>query len=184
MIGMILCGGYGKRLKPYTEDIPKPLIDITDDYTIIDRQLYDMANSDIESVILLTGYLSELIEQRYGNSYRGMEIQYSVEEKPLGTLNAIKLGIELLKDKETVLIRNGDVVSDINLKKMMKKYSVSDFEAMMFVTKMRSPYGIVELGEDHIRSFKEKPLLEYYINGGIYLLDSDIPFSNFEKGEI
>ena len=62
MIGMILCGGYGKRLKPYTEDIPKPLIDITDDYTILDRQLYDMANSDIESVILLTGYLSELIE--------------------------------------------------------------------------------------------------------------------------
>ena len=55
MIGMILCGGYGKRLKPYTEDIPKPLIDITDDYTILDRQLYDMANSDIESVILLTG---------------------------------------------------------------------------------------------------------------------------------
>jgi len=49
---------------------------------------------------------------------------------------------------------------------------------------MRSPYGIVELGEDHIRSFKEKPLLEYYINGGIYILDSEIPFSNFEKGEI
>jgi NDP-sugar pyrophosphorylase family protein len=184
MIGMILCGGYGKRLKPYTEDIPKPLIDIMDDYTILDRQLYDMANSDIENVILLTGYLSEKIEERYGKNYRGMEIQYSVEDKPLGTLNAIKLGMDLLKDKDTVLIRNGDVVSDINLKKMMKKYSASDFKAMMFVTKMRSPYGIVELGEDHIRSFKEKPLLEYYINGGIYLLDSEIPFSNFEKGEI
>src|SRR5450756_3188491 len=90
MIGMILCGGYGKRLKPYTEDIPKPLIDITDDYTILDRQLYDMANSDIERVILLTGYLSSKIEERYGERYRGMRIQYSVEDKPLGTLNAIK----------------------------------------------------------------------------------------------
>src|SRR5450756_2881073 len=76
MIGMILCGGYGKRLKPYTEDIPKPLIDITDDYTILDRQLYDMANSDIERVILLTGYLSSKIEERYGERYRGMRIQY------------------------------------------------------------------------------------------------------------
>lgn len=184
MIGMILCGGYGKRLKPYTEDIPKPLIDITDNYTILDRQLYDMANSDIEKVILLTGYLSEKIEHRYRRSFRGMEIQYSVEDKPLGTLNAIKRGMDLLHDEETVLIRNGDVVSDINLKKMMKKYDSTDFKAMMFVTKMRSPYGIVELGEDHIRSFKEKPLLEYYINGGIYLLDSDIPTGDFETGEI
>ena len=85
-----------------------------------------MANSDIESVILLTGYLSEKIEERYGNRYRGMRIQYSVEDKPLGTLNAIKLGINLIDDKETVLIRNGDVVSDINLKKMIKKYEASN----------------------------------------------------------
>ncbi len=184
MIGMILCGGYGKRLKPYTQDIPKPLIEIKDDYTILDRQLYDMANSGIERVILLTGYLSEKIEQRYGSAYGGMEVQYSVEDRPLGTLNAIKQGIAVLKERETVLLRNGDVVSDINLKKMIKKHESSDFQAMMFVTKMRSPYGIVELGEDHIRSFKEKPLLEYYINGGIYILDTNIPFSDFEKGEI
>jgi len=184
MIGMILCGGYGKRLKPYTQDIPKPLIEIKDDYTILDRQLYDMANSGIERVILLTGYLSEKIEERYENAYKGMDIHYSVEDRPLGTLNAIKQGIALLNEPETILLRNGDVVSDTNLKKMIKKYDNSDFQAMMFVTKMRSPYGIVELGEDHIRSFKEKPLLEYYINGGIYILSSDIPFSDFEKGEI
>jgi len=184
MIGMVLCGGYGKRLKPYTQDLPKPLIEIKDDYTILDKQLFDMANSGIERAILLTGYLSEKIEERYENNYHGIEIEYSVEDKPLGTLNAIKQGIALLKEKDNVLLRNGDVVSDINLKKMIKKYEGSDFQAMMFVTKMRSPYGIVELGEDHIRSFKEKPLLDYYINGGIYILDTDIPFSNFEKGEI
>ncbi len=119
---MILCGGYGKRLKPYTQDIPKPLIEIKDDYTILDRQLYDMANSGIERVILLTGYLSDKIEERYENSFRGMDIQYSVEDTPLGTLNAIKQGMSLLKERETVLLRNGDVVSDTNLKKMMKKY--------------------------------------------------------------
>jgi len=184
MIGMILCGGYGKRLKPYTEDMPKPLIEIQDNYTILDKQLYDMANAGIDKVILLTGYLSDKIEERYRENYRGMKVEYSIEEKPLGTLNAIKLAIDSINEHETVMVRNGDVVSDLNLKKMMKKFDSSDYPAVMFVTKMRSPYGIVELGEDHIKSFKEKPFLEYYINGGIYILDSEIPFGDFEKGEI
>src|SRR5674476_402433 len=86
--------------------------------------------------------------------------------------------------KKNVLNPYGGVFNEIKSKEEEKKYGNSDFKAMMFVTKMRSPYGIVELGEDHIRSFKEKPLLEYYINGGIYLLDSDVPFSDFETGEI
>jgi NDP-sugar pyrophosphorylase family protein len=184
MIGMILCGGYGKRLKPYTEDVPKPLIEIQDNYTILDKQLYDMANAGIDKVILLTGYLSEKIEERYRDNYRGMKVGYSVEEKPLGTLNAIKLAMDSIKEHETIMVRNGDVVSDLNLKKMINKFDSSDYPAVMFVTKMRSPYGIVELGEDHIKSFKEKPFLDYYINGGIYIFDSEIPLGDFEKGEI
>ena len=70
---MILCGGYGKRLKPYTEDMPKPLIEIQDNYTILDKQLYDMVNAGTDKVILLTGYLSEKIEERYRDNYRGMK---------------------------------------------------------------------------------------------------------------
>lgn len=184
MIGMILCGGSGKRLRPITNERPKPLVEIREGYTILDRQLLDLKFADINKVMLLTGYLSEKIEERYGNSWNGIDIEYSVEETPLGTLNAIRLGLEKVEDD--VLIRNGDVVADLNLKKMISRFHASGYPASMFITRMRSPYGIVELGDDKIRSFKEKPLLEYYINGGIYCFRKEIrdSFREFETGDI
>jgi len=77
-IGMILCGGFGKRLRPLTETIPKPLIEIKDNYTILDKQLFDFKNAGVDKVLLLTGFLSEKIRERYGNEYRGVEIEYIV----------------------------------------------------------------------------------------------------------
>lgn len=184
MIGMILCGGYGKRLKPLTDEIPKPLIELRHNYTILDKQLFDFASTGIEKVILLTGHLSEKIEQRYGSSYKGLKIEYSIEDTPLGTLNAIRKGFDLVD--EEVMIRNGDIVADLNLKKMCKKFYESNFLASIFVTKMRSPYGIVELGENIIKSFKEKPLLDYYINGGVYCFKKEVKslLNEFEGGDI
>ncbi len=184
MIGMILCGGFGKRLKPLTDEIPKPLIELKHNYTILDKQLFDFASAGIEKVVLLTGYLSEKIEQRYGSNYKGLKIQYSVEDTPMGTLNAIRRGFDLVD--EDVIIRNGDVVADLNLKKMIKKFYESNFPALIFVTKMRSPYGIVEMGENIIKSFKEKPLLDYYINGGVYCFNKEVKslLSEFESGDI
>ena len=96
-VGMILCGGFGKRLRPLTETVPKPLIEIKDDYTILDKQLFDFKNAGVDKVLLLTGFLSEKIRERYGDEYKGVKIEYIVEDEPLGTLNAIKLGMENLR---------------------------------------------------------------------------------------
>lgn len=118
MIGMILCGGSGKKLKPYTDNTPAPLVEIRDDVTILDKQLFDFASAGIDEAILLTGYKSDMIESRYGDRFKGVRISYHVEDKPLGTLNALKAGMELAKG-EDVVVRNGDVVTDVNLKKMI-----------------------------------------------------------------
>src|SRR5512146_2486832 len=67
MIGMILCGGSGKKLKPYTDNTPAPLVEIKDDVTILDKQLFDFASAGIDEAILLTGYKSDMIESRYGD---------------------------------------------------------------------------------------------------------------------
>jgi NDP-sugar pyrophosphorylase family protein len=184
MIGMILCGGYGKRLTPLTESMPKPLIEVKDGYTILDKQLYDFRHAGIDRAILLTGYLSEKIEERYGASYEGVGIEYSREEEPLGTLMAIRMGLK--KADKDVVIRNGDVVTDVNLRRMVTRAQESDYPVTVFITKMRSPYGVVEIGEDRIRSFREKPLLDYYINAGVYYVKKDAfsLFEGFESGDV
>jgi len=181
---MILCGGFGKRLRPLTETIPKPLIEIKDDYTILDKQLFDFKNAGVDKVLLLTGFLSEKIRERYGDEYRGVEIEYIVEDEPLGTLNAIKLGMENRKDNEQCVIRNGDVVADLNIKKMIEQGEKSDYPLSIFITKMVSPYGIVEMSGDRLVSFKEKPVLDYYINGGVYFSKGEIDFGSFVVGDI
>jgi NDP-sugar pyrophosphorylase family protein len=179
MIGMILCGGSGKKLKPYTDNTPAPLVKIRDDVTILDKQLFDFASAGIDEAILLTGYKSDMIESRYGDRFKGVRISYHVEDKPLGTLNALKAGMELAKG-EDVVVRNGDVVTDVNLKKMILTHQNNHYPVTMFVTRMHSPYGIVDLGDDKVRSFKEKPVLDYYINGGIYCINHDVTVSSFE----
>lgn len=184
MLGMVLCGGHGKRLRPLTNDTPKTLVEIKDGYTILDKQLIDFRNAGIDKVILLTGYLSGKIEERYGSNWKGINIDYSKEDEPLGTLNAIRLGLEKVDDD--VIIRNGDVVADVNIKKMVNKFYSSNYMANMLIAKMRSPYGIVDIGDDRIQKFKEKPILDYYFNAGIYCFKRGISsmFKNFETGDI
>ena len=181
---MVLCGGHGKRLRPLTDETPKTLIEIKEGYTILDKQLIDLRDAGIDKVVLLTGHLSEKIEERYGPNWKKIDIIYSKEEKPLGTLNAIRMGLEKVDDD--VIIRNGDVVADVNIKKMINKFNNSNYMASMLIAKMRSPYGIVDLGDDRIKKFREKPVLDYHFNAGIYCFRKGITkmFENFDTGDI
>ena len=184
LIGMILCGGYGKRFRPLTDVIPKVLLEIKDGYPILDKQLFAFRSMGFDRVLLLAGYLSEKIEERYGSGYKGLKIEHVVEEKPLGTLNAIRMGME--RANEDAMVSNGGVVTDINMKRMREEFESSTYPALMFVVRMRSPYGIVKLGDGYIKSFKEKPLLNYYINGGFYCISKDVLglLEGFKVGDI
>lgn len=183
-VGMILCGGFGKRLRPITETIPKPLVELKEDYTILDKQIFDFKSAGINRVILLTGFLGEKIEERYHDNYMGVKVEYVKEDQPLGTLNAIRLGMEQLDDNVQCVIRNGDVVADLNIKKMVEDGEKSPFDMTIFITQMTSPYGIVDLSGANIVSFKEKPLLDYYINGGIYFCKGKLDFGSYKTGDI
>ncbi len=183
--GMILCGGFGKRLRPITEKIPKPLVEIKEDYTILDKQLFDFKNAGVEDVYLLTGFLNEKIKERFGNEHKSVNIHYVIENEPLGTLNAIRLGMDEIKnDYEQCVIRNGDVVADLNLSKMIEQGEKSNYPFNIFITQMQSPYGIVETNGDKLVSFKEKPLLDYYINGGVYFSKGKLDFGDFKTEDI
>lgn len=168
-VGGILAGGYGKRLIPYTLEIPKSLLELKNGYTILDKQLFDLKNAGIKSVYLMVGYLHDKIVKRYGKDYLGMKIEYLIEDKPMGTLWAIRNALEYVSGD--ILVMNGDIVCDISLKNFIKYAQNSDNLITIAVSRMRSPYGIVIFGDNRkVISFKEKPLLEYYINAGIYYI--------------
>jgi len=176
-IGMILCGGLGRRLRPLTDSTPKPLIEIKNGYTILDKQILDMKYAGINRVILLVGYLHEKIEDRYGDRWNDVRIEYSVEEDPIGTWGAVATALERFKPRSNILISNGDIVTDLNIRKMIS--SSGRYPAVMFIVTMRSPYGIVELSGDKIIGFVEKPQLPYYINGGFYIVNEGFDLLGF-----
>jgi NDP-sugar pyrophosphorylase family protein len=179
-----LCGGHGKRFRPLTEKIPKGLLEIKKGYTVLDRQLFAYKSAGFDRVLMLTGHLSKKIEKKYGTKYKGLEIEYVVEKKPMGTLNAIRLGMEAAN--EDAMVSNGDVIADLNIKRMVQEFKPAEYLASMFVMRMRSPYGIVMLGDRYIESFKEKPVLDYYINAGFYCLSKKILdlLEEFKVGDI
>ncbi|KPV46536.1 glucose-1-phosphate adenylyltransferase [Acidiplasma aeolicum] len=180
MIGAILAGGYGKRLKPLTDRIPKALIELKDNYTIMDRQLFDFKNAGINDVYVLSGYLGDKIEDRY-RDFKDVNIHYLREEKPMGTLYSIQNLLENVN--EDIILRNGDTVSDIDLNNFIDYSRNKNYGMIMYITKMKSPYGIVEFAGDRAFNFKEKPELNYYINAGIYYIKKNV-FELFKRDYI
>jgi NDP-sugar pyrophosphorylase family protein len=172
IVGAVLCGGYGTRLRPLTKEIPKPLIELNPGYTIMDKQLLHFKTAGITTVYFLAGYLHEQILEKYNTSWNGVHIEYLIEEKPRGTLYALN---KLFETTECdAVIMNGDIVTDFNLKEMLNHYRKE--EMIMFVTRLKSPFGVVEISNSKVISFTEKPVLSAYINAGIYI----IPYSSYE----
>jgi NDP-sugar pyrophosphorylase family protein len=186
MIGAILAGGFGKRLRPLTDKIPKALIEIGKNYTIMDRQLLDFRRSGIKEIYVLTSYLGNVIEERYGKTWNGLKLTYLPEDKPLGKLFSLR---NLINEagSEDVLLRNGDTISDIDMKEFIRFSSTSDYSLVIHATRMRSPYGIIETSGTRITGFREKPLLETLINSGLYYVKKDafpLFFQEYEEKEI
>ncbi len=182
MIGAILCGGYGKRLKPLTDHIPKPLLEIKNDYTILDKQLLQFKYAGVKKVVLLCGHLNEKIKERFGDNWKGIDIEYLIEDKPRGTLFAINNLLENF-EADNYIIRNGDIVCDANIKEMISEHKN---KMLMYITPLVSPYGIVELSGNKIIGFREKPRLNYYINAGIYIISEELKpiFSRHKEGDV
>lgn len=178
VIGVIFAGGYGRRLMPVTDKIPKPLLELKEGYTLLDKQVSEFKYAGIEKVYLLIGYLGDKIKAHLGSRYNGVAIKYLEEDKPRGTLWALSNALKFIK--EDIVVRNGDVATDINIKNLIRTAQKNEDLITMAVTKMRSPYGVIEFNDRKITSFKEKPVLELYINAGIYYIKKEA-FHYFNK---
>lgn len=184
MKAVILAGGYGKRLRPLTDKIPKNLIQILNK-PLIEWQISWLKNQGIKEFVLLTGYLGEKIEEHLGNGSKyGVKIEYSREIVPLGTGGALFNAYNLLKEEDGFIMVNGDVITNLSIDPLIK--IEPEYVGSIALVPLPSPYGIIRVdSEGRIEAFIEKPLIkDYWINAGVYFLRSEIFKYLPEKGDI
>lgn len=167
---VVMAGGYGKRLLPLTEHVPKPMLPVGD-RPLLERTIEQLRQSGIRDVSLITHYLAESIEQHFGNGrVFGVRLNYVQEDNPLGTAGGLKL---MKKPDRPFVVINGDILTGLSFESMHDYHRKSGSIITVGVRKyeMRVPYGIVECNEEGIVALKEKPSLTFFVNAGIYLLE-------------
>lgn len=178
MKAIILSGGRGKRLKPLTDYVPKPLVPI-DNVPILEWQIRYLKKFGIKDVIISTGYKYDQIENFLKNKNNlGVTITFSVEKSPLGTGGAIKKAGKLIKEKSFFVI-NGDTITNIDLRKLKSKInSIAGIE-------LRTKFGVLVTKKDKVHGFIEKKeISDLWMNAGIYHLSRDIIKDLPTKGNI
>ncbi len=186
MKAVILAGGFGKRLRPLTEDKPKPLVEICGK-PIIEFQIDYLKSFGVNEIVVLAGYRWDRLIERLGSGKRlGVNIVYVVEDEPLGTGGALRHAKPVLSREEAFIVMNGDIVTNIDVTRLYKKVlSRDNVYAGVALVPMKSPYGVVKVKGDYVLEFIEKPLLkEYLINAGIYVLKPKALDYMPEKGDL
>jgi mannose-1-phosphate guanylyltransferase len=183
MKAVILAGGFGKRLKPLTNDRPKPMIEVSG-VPILEWQIDWLHRNQVDEVVICVGYLKEVIIRHVGSGTRyGVKVGYSVEEEPLGTGGALKNASHLLSG-ESFFVMNGDIITDLNPWKLVEEISGGILGAIATVP-LNSPYGIIQIEQGFAKGFREKPVLrDYWINAGVYCLSSKVLDLLPENGNI
>ena len=177
MKAIILAGGRGKRLKPITDDVPKPLV-LIKNIPIIEWQIKYLKKFGIDEVIICTGYKQEMIEDYLVTRNLGLVIKYSIEKLPLGTGGAIKKAGKMISDR-SFFVLNGDTITNLDLKKLVK------IENSVAAIELRTKFGILETRSNKIIRFKEKKEIpDLWMNAGIYHLNKEMLEDMPDKGDI
>lgn len=168
---LILCGGLGTRLRPITETVPKPMIRVAG-RPILERIVLHLVGQGIRSIHLAIHYLGEQIQAHFGDgSSYGCDIQYIVEEQPLGTGGAFGLLPESVD--QPVLVMNGDLVTQFDVGRLIDAHAAQGNRATVGVRSYshQVPFGVVDARDQIVLGIREKPILASTINTGIYMLD-------------
>ena len=170
---VLMAGGLGKRLRPLTNNIPKPMLHVGG-RPILETIINNIVNSGFNNITICLGYKSNVIQDYFqdGSSY-GANINYIVEEERMGTAGALTL----LKQKfdKPFFVMNGDLLTNIDFDKMLDFHIKCKSKATMCVREydIEVPYGVVNVANEDIISIEEKPIHSFFVNAGIYLLEPD-----------
>jgi NDP-sugar pyrophosphorylase family protein len=170
---VIMAGGYGKRLLPLTEQLPKPMLPVGDK-PLLERTIQQLRRSGIRDISLTTHYLPECILEYFGDgSALGVRLNYLKEDYPLGTAGGIKL---MKRTENPFLVINGDIITGLPFQEMLEFHRKHRASLTIGVRKydVEVPFGVVELNEVQVNQIREKPSFTFFINAGAYLLEPEV----------
>jgi NDP-sugar pyrophosphorylase family protein len=167
---LVMAGGKGLRMRPHTENCPKPMLPIHGKPMlehIMDRAIAEGFNRFVFAI----HYLGHVIEEYFGSGEKwGVQIEYLKEDSPLGTAGALSL-LEQIPE-EPLIVTNGDVITDIRFGEILSFHEIHRATATMAVRsyEWQHPFGVVQLKGVDIEGFEEKPIVRSHINAGVYVL--------------
>lgn len=176
MHAVILAGGKGTRLRPYTTCVPKPLVPIGDTYSILEIVLYQLRSHGFSSVTLAVGHMGHLIRAFVGDGSRyGLRVDYTDEDTPLGTIGPVLNVLDTLP--EQFLVMNGDVLTNLNYGAFLQGHAASDRPVTVatYNREIKSEFGVLDLNEagNQITGFREKPTVHFQVSMGVYAVSRE-----------
>lgn len=175
---VILAGGRGTRLRPFTISLPKPLMPIVDQ-PILEIIIRQLAVQGFDHITLAVNHQAELLKAFFGDGSRwNVKVDYSLEVEPLGTMGPLRLISDL---PDHFLVMNGDILSDVSFGALLAQHAAED-RLMTIAASAREQhidFGVLEISDGHVNGFHEKPSIPYNVSMGIYCLSrrilSEIP---------
>jgi mannose-1-phosphate guanylyltransferase/phosphomannomutase len=187
MKAVILCGGKGTRLRPYTHSIPKPML-LLGRKPILEYTIDHFKREGFKDIVLLVGHLREQIMNYFGDGRKfGVKITYNIEETELGDAGAIRNAAHLLKNEESFLVEMGDHLTNLDYRKLVEFHKKNKPLVTVGLKRMGTPFqfGTAEMNDRfEITNFKEKPIIENLVNSAIYVFDRKALDYFPEKGVI
>jgi dTDP-glucose pyrophosphorylase len=168
---VVMAGGQGTRLRPLTDQVPKPMLRVAG-RPILERIVLHLAGFGIKRIFISVGYLGEVIEEHFGDGSRfGCRIDYLREDQPLGTAGS--LGLLPGRPVEPIVVMNGDLVTGANVGDLLDFHTTGGYVATVGIRRYLHtvPFGCVERDGDRVLRIDEKPTISREVNSGIYGLD-------------
>jgi len=175
---VFMAGGRGERLKPLTDELPKPMLKIGEK-PILEHNVNRLRQYGVDDFWISINYKGEIIQDYFGNGKEtNIQIEYVIEDTPLGTIGSVSK-ISNFKH-ENVLIMNSDILTNLDFEHFFLDFieENADLSVVSIPYKVSVPYAVLENSERSITGFSEKPTYTYYSNGGIYLIKKELLLKN------
>jgi len=170
---ILMVGGLGERLRPFTDNTPKPMLSVGN-RPILQTIVGQILSCGFSNIIMCVGYRSSIIQDFFGDGSKfGVKIEYIIEDERMGTIGALSLLTDQQKPDKPFIVMNGDLLTKARFDSLIDFHVTNEAEATISVKEhnFKVPYGVLNLKDGRVLSLEEKPVKNYFVSAGIYVLN-------------